>query len=49
MNFLVEAIEDISSTDFPESGYELVTIGDGEFHIEHPEIPHEIAIMSEPY
>jgi hypothetical protein len=49
MNFLVESIEDISSTEFPKSGYDIFVQGDGEIHIEHPEIPDEVAIVPDPY
>ena len=49
MTFLVESIEDISSTEFPKSGYDIFVQGDGEIHIEHPEIPDEVAIVPDPY
>ena len=48
MHFVVDAIDDVYTALFPKHGYEIEVCAGGEINLHHPEIPEELAIMSEP-
>lgn len=49
MHFIVDCIDDLISAEFPLHGYELVEdYSDGELHIQHPELPEEMTVVSDP-
>lgn len=46
---MVESIDDVYTALFPTHGYELDSCGGGEINIRHPEVPEELALMSDPW